>query len=153
MRPELDRQATMEVSAADAATDSDTGTLAILRDGFDPSCGEITLLVVPASTTSAILDGEASLPFALPQHAGEGIELVMLMRSDDIELAIEWLVLGENHYIRIVQRPQSGIDRRSDRIVVDRGATLSVASIVTGMEQRILLLEGAAQSIEWPLIR
>lgn len=139
--------AQIDVSASGATTVSDIDTLVIFRDGFDVANADGTLATTSAPESAAVLRGNGSVTFRLPPAGGGGIDTVRTLRDGDAVIKIQRLMLDHATYIRLLAHPKSGEERVSVWMPMAASAELSIGSVADKNGQRIVLLEGASQSV------
>ena len=142
----------MDVSASGATSVIDIDTLVIFRDGFNAANGRGISVIEDPLSSAAILGGDASIAFQLSTADDDHIDVVSGLRSGDIEITIERIVVGATDYVRILQHRQGAkasttADRISAWVAVAPDATLSIASVAGPDGQRTVLLEGAVRPI------
>lgn len=142
----------MDVEATDATSVSDIDTLVTFRNGFDTDDDNGAPTVQRASISEAVLTRDVSETFELPSALAERVQTVLLIRSVEIEIAVERIVLGAGDYVRLRQHPTSGEDRFSAWVPVAGDAILSIASVAGSGDRRTVLLEGAMRPITLPLM-
>jgi len=139
----------MEVNAAGAASVADFDTPVFFRDGFDVANSDGARAPVVAGAD--ISSGDASEVATLTAPSGNRIDTVKTLRSGSDEIRVERIALAESEYIRLLQHAASGAEHASAWVAATPLAHLIVAIIGGTDAQRVVLLEGAEQSLALPI--
>jgi hypothetical protein len=89
----------------------------------------------------------------LPASTGNRIDVVKALRIGTSDVRVERIALGSFQYVRLLQHAQGGAERASAWVAVKAAAQLAISSVAGAGDQRIVLLEGAEQSLALPLTR
>ena len=138
--------ATLRVIADGAPGAEDTDTLVIHRDGFDveeADGAQVGLLI------GDMPDAEGMV-IAVEPAAGAGVETLRTLRAGVASVDVQRLSLSGMAAVRLLRRGADGREHATAWVPVDIGAVLVVGSVVDG-QGRVLLLEGARESIALPV--
>ena len=141
--------ATLRVIADGVPDAVDTDILVIYRDGFDVAGADGTQ-AIPPEVEAKILHGGASEAIELSPPASEGIQTLRVLRDGAATVHVQRLWLSGMNAVRLLSRGLDGEERATTWVAAVSATRLILGSV--GDEQgRVLLLEGAAESIVLPL--